>query len=89
MELSGIQEGRGDLLDLLESRVDSLVAEIQFLRRENAQLREDAAVGGRALKTENSNLKRVLTEAQQLQTAMLKRMEGILARTEGVVQDKP
>ena len=32
-----------ELLDLLESRVDSLVTEIELLRKENAKLREDTS----------------------------------------------
>jgi regulator of replication initiation timing len=78
-----------DLLELLESRVDSLVTEIDLLRRENAKLRKDAVAGdGTALQAENSNLKRALAGEQQSKAALSKRIEGILARTNGLVQDQ-
>ena len=80
---------RMDMLELLESRVDSLVAEIALLRRENAKLRKDATAGaGKALQAENNNLKLALAGKQQSKAAMLKRMEEILARTDGLVHDE-
>ena len=76
-----------DLLELLESRVDSLVAEIALLRGENAKLRKEATAGaGKALQAENSNLKLALAKKQQLKVDLSKRLEGILARTNGLVQ---
>ena len=90
MELSALRERRGDLLGLLESRVDSLVAEIESLRRENIQLRSGAAATStKVLQAENSNLKLALAKEQQSTTAMLQRMQGILARTQSVAQDTP
>ena len=78
-----------DMLALLESRVDSLVTEIEFLRRENMKLRKEAAAGNsKALLAENNNIKLALAGEQQSKAAMLKRMEGILARTNGLVQGK-
>ena len=73
-----------ELLDLLESRVDSLVTEIEFLRKENAKLREDASAGLTALTEENSYLKQALEEEQQLKDAVLKRVDGLLSRLQGV-----
>jgi cell division protein ZapB len=73
-----------ELLDLLESRVDSLVTEIEFLRTENTKLREDASAGLTALTEENSNLKQALEEEQQLRDAVLKRVDGLLARLQSV-----
>jgi len=73
-----------ELLDLLESRVDSLVTEIEFLRKENLKLREDAAAGITALTTENNYLKQALEEEQQLKEAVLKRVDGLLSRIQGV-----
>ncbi|MCL2123129.1 MAG: cell division protein ZapB [Desulfovibrionaceae bacterium] len=73
-----------ELLDLLESRVDSLVTEIEFLRKENAKLREDASTGLAALVEENSYLKQTLEEEQQLKDAVLKRVDGLLSRLQGV-----
>ena len=77
-----------ELLDLLESRVDSLVTEIEFLRKENAKLRDDASVGVAALTEENSYLKQALEEEQQLKDAVLKRVDGLLSRLQGVALGK-
>ena len=73
-----------ELLDLLESRVDSLVTEIEFLRQENAKLREDATAGLSGLTEENNYLKQALVEEQQLKDAVLKRVDGLLSRLQGV-----
>jgi len=77
-----------ELLDLLESRVNSLVTEIEFLRRENAKLREDASVGLTVLAEENNYLKQALSEEQQLKDAVLKRVDGLLSRLQGLVSSK-
>jgi len=77
-----------ELLDLLESRVDSLVTEIEFLRKENAKLREDATVGLTVLTEENNYLKQALEEEQQLKDAVLKRVDGLLSRLQGVAVGK-
>jgi len=73
-----------ELLDLLEGRVDSLVTEIEFLRRENAKLREDASAGLSGLVEENNYLKQALEEEQQLKDAVLKRVDGLLSRLQSV-----
>jgi len=73
-----------ELLDLLESRVDSLVTEIEFLRKENVKLREDAAAGMTSLTEENAYLKKTLNEEQKLKEAVLKRVDGLLSRLQGV-----
>ena len=78
-----------ELLDLLESRVDSLVTEIEFLRKENAKLREDASVGLTVLTEENNYLKQALEEEQQLKDTVLKRVDGLLSRLQGVALGKP
>jgi cell division protein ZapB len=72
-----------ELLDLLESRVDSLVTEIDFLRKENAKLRE-TSVGLTALTEENNYLKQALEKEQQLRDAVSKRVDGLLSRLEGI-----
>ena len=77
-----------DILELLEKRVDSLVTEIGFLRQENAKLRKDTAGDGKALQAENSNLKLALARKQQTKAALSKRLEGMLARIDGLVQGK-
>jgi cell division protein ZapB len=78
-----------ELLDLLESRVDSLVTEIEFLRKENAKLREDASAGLTSLTEENSYLKQALEEEQQLKDAVLKRVDGLLSRLQSVAAGTP
>ena len=78
-----------ELLDLLESRVDSLVTEIEFLRKENAKLREDASAGLTVLAEENNYLKQALEEEQQLKDTVLKRVDGLLSRLQGSALDKP
>jgi len=78
-----------ELLDLLESRVDSLVTEIEFLRKENVKLREDASAGLMALTEENSYLKQALEEEQRLKDAVLKRVDGLLSRLQGVASGTP
>ena len=77
-----------ELLDLLESRVEALVTEIAFLRRENAKLREDASAGLSGLVEENNYLKQALEEEQQLKDAVLKRVDGLLARIQSVTPSK-
>ena len=77
-----------ELLDLLESRVGSLVTEIEFLRKENTKLREDTSTGLAALMEENSYLKQTLEGEQQLKDAVLKRVDGLLARLQGVASGK-
>ena len=78
-----------ELLDLLESRVDSLVTEIEFLRKENAKLREDASAGLTSLTEENSYLKQALEEEQQLKDAVLRRVDGLLSRLQSVAAGTP
>jgi len=78
-----------ELLDLLENRVDSLVTEIEFLRKENAKLREDSSSGLTVLAEENNYLKQALEEEQQLKDAVLKRVDGLLSRLQGVALGKP
>jgi len=78
-----------ELLDLLESRVDSLVTEIEFLRKENAKLREDSSSSLTVIAEENNYLKQALEEEQQLKDAVLKRVDGLLSRLQGVALGKP
>ena len=78
-----------ELLDLLESRIDSLVREIEFLRKENAKRREDASAGLAALTEENNYLKQALEEEQKLKDAVLKRVDGLLSRLQSVASGTP
>jgi len=78
-----------ELLDLLESRVDSLVTEIESLRRENAQLRADVSASLTAMTEENSYLKQALAEEQKLKDAVLQRVDGLLSRLQSVASGAP
>ena len=73
-----------ELLDLFESQVASLVAEIQSLRKENEKLREEGSAALTILAEENKNLQQALEEAQQMKDAVLKRVEGCLSRLQDV-----
>ena len=78
-----------ELLDLLESRVDSLVAEIKALRKENAKLRTDASSNFAAVAEENSYLKQALEEERKLKDAVLQRVDGLLSRLQSVASGTP
>jgi len=73
-----------ELLDLLENRIDSLVTEIEFLRKENAKLRENVSSGFAALTEENNYLKHALAEEQHLKDVVLKRVDGLLLRLQSI-----
>ena len=72
------------LLDILEERVSSLAAEIKFLRRENAKLRQTKP-DLTPLTQENTHLKRALQEEQLSRDAMEKRLNTLLSFIDGVV----
>jgi regulator of replication initiation timing len=72
-----------ELLEILEKRVGSLVANLKILRRENEELRRHVSAGRANLTQENKRLKRALQTEQALKDAMLKRVEGVLA----IIQD--
>lgn len=76
-----------ELLDLLESRVASLITEVELLRKENAKLREDTSVGLASLTEENGYLKHALEEEQKLKDAVLQRIDGLLKRIQSVADD--
>jgi cell division protein ZapB len=78
-----------ELLDLLENRVESLVTEIEFLRKENVKLRDDATAGIAVLTEENNYLKQALEEEQKLKAAVLKRVDGLLSRIQVVASRTP
>ena len=69
-----------ELLDQLESRVNSLVAEMERLRAENEQLRADVSNGLKTLTEENTSLKRSLEEEQKLKEAVSQRIDMLLQR---------
>jgi len=73
-----------ELLEILEERVSSLAAEIKFLRRENAKLRQ-AQPDVTLLTQENNHLKRALKEEQQSRDVMEKRLNTLLSFIDGVV----
>ncbi len=74
-------------LDLLESRIASLITEIELLREENVKLRDHASTGMATLTEENSFLRQALEEEQRVKDAVLKRIDGLLQRIESVAGD--
>jgi protease II len=73
-----------ELLDLFESQMESLVMEVQSLRKENAKLREDSTASLSTLTEENAFLKNALEEEQHLKEAVLKRVEGWLSHLQEI-----
>ena len=77
-----------ELLGLLEKRMDSLIAELSFLRQENVKLRQEKAVGHTHLTQDNKRLKQALKEEQQAKDVFEKRVEVLLSRLDGLASDK-
>ena len=73
-----------ELLDLFENQMESLVTEVQALRKENAKLREDTTASLATLTEENAFLKHALEEEQHLKEAVLKRVEGWLSHLQEI-----
>ena len=69
-----------ELLDLLEERVNSLLGEVQALRRENDQLRRDLADKVAPLADENASLKNALAEEQTTRETAARRIDALLRR---------
>ena len=69
-----------ELLDQLESRIDSLIVETERLRAENEQLRVDVSTGRKALAEESTSLKRALKEERKLKEAVSQRIDMLLQR---------
>lgn len=77
-----------ELLELLENRVASLIAEVELLRKENVKLRQDASAGLAALTEENNCLKHALEEEQKLKNAVLQRIDGLLQRIQSIAGEE-
>ena len=73
-----------ELLDLFESHMESLVTEIQSLRKEIVKLREDAAASLVSLTEENAFLKQTVEAEQHQKEALLKRVEGWLSHLQEI-----
>lgn len=67
-----------ELLDLLENRVTSLLAQLESLREENRTLREEVDNGLAALAEENRTLKEALGQERSVKDAVLGRIDSLL-----------
>ena len=77
-----------DILEILEGRIDALLAEIKFLRKENAKFRQEKSSGITSVAQENERLKRALKEEQQSNIVTQKRIERLLSSISEVISDK-
>ncbi|ABB37781.1 hypothetical protein Dde_0980 [Oleidesulfovibrio alaskensis G20] len=69
-----------ELLDRLESRIDSLLTTIEALSEENRRLKEEVDSGLSALADENRELKESLEQERTTREAVLARMDNLLAK---------
>lgn len=79
-----------ELLNLLEERVDGLVAELEMLRSENRRIvaaSAEAVAGYQALQEENRSLREALAQEQQLKDEVLERVDAILGRLTDIAND--
>ena len=67
-----------ELLDLLENRVTSLLAQLESPREENRTLREEVDNGLAALAEENRTLKEALEQERSVKDAVLGRIDSLL-----------
>ncbi len=80
-----------ELLDLLEQRVDALLAQQTKLAEENARLRLEVENGLSGLAAENQTLRESLEEERRAKAAVLSRLDALLLRLKAhsVVEDRP
>lgn len=81
-----------ELLELLEQRVEALLSEVESLRDENCLLLEEVATLQHKVE-DTDELRRQLAQEQEVRAdalnrvdALLKRIEGALARNEASAQ---
>ena len=70
-------------LDHLESLMGSMAAEIEALRKEVLQLREESA-GHVALVEEHNNLKQAFEKEKKLKDTVLKRIDELVTHFDGI-----
>ena len=73
-----------NMLDLFEKQMEALLTELQGLRAENEKLRAGAASGIATLTETNNTLRQTLEEEQHMKDAVLKRVDGWLARLQDI-----
>ncbi len=69
-----------ELLDKLESRIDTLLATMNALHEENRRLKEEVDSGLSALADENRALKEAIEQEKVARKAVLARVEALLDR---------
>lgn len=69
-----------ELMDLLEERVISLVEEMDALRRENVQAKQDLAEKTGSLEEENAALREALSQERAARETAARRIDALLQR---------
>lgn len=76
-----------ELLDLLEQRIQSLLDEVDALRRDNAGLRRDLTEKQGLLTEENEMVKEALAREKTAREAAAERINALLQRLAGRVPE--
>ncbi|SIO00235.1 cell division protein ZapB [Halodesulfovibrio marinisediminis] len=69
-----------ELIDRLEQRLESLLEEIETLKNENIQLKEEVEVSLSVLEEENRSLKEELEQERSTKEAVMGRIDGLLSK---------
>jgi len=69
-----------ELIDRLEQRLESLLEEVESLKNENIQLKEEVEVSLSVLEEENRSLKDELEQERSTKDAVMGRIDGLLSK---------
>jgi cell division protein ZapB len=69
-----------ELIDRLEQRLESLLEEVESLKAENIQLKEEVEVSLSVLEEENRSLKDELEQERSTKDAVMGRIDGLLSK---------
>ncbi|KAF1076813.1 cell division protein ZapB [Halodesulfovibrio sp. MK-HDV] len=69
-----------ELIDRLEQRLESLLEEVELLKNENIQLKEEVEVSLSVLEEENRSLKDELEQERSTKDAVMGRIDGLLSK---------
>ncbi|MCG8532802.1 MAG: cell division protein ZapB [Desulfovibrionales bacterium] len=69
-----------ELIDRLENKIISLLEEIETLKQENIQLKEEVEVSLSVLEDENRTLKEELETERSTKDAVMGRIDGLLSK---------
>ena len=69
-----------ELIDRLENKIISLLEEIESLKQENIQLKEEVEVSLSVLEDENRSLKEELENERSTKDAVMGRIDGLLSK---------